>query len=72
MQPVSWKTADRRTYVHWAEKKYDVLVFGMPQAFHYGNGMGTNPIMMMQALSAQVIRLKRVMTENCVDRKSVV
>ncbi len=66
MQPVSWKTADRRTYVHWADKKYDVLVFGMPQAFHYGNGMGTNPIMMMQALSAQVIRLKRVMSENCV------
>ncbi|MBS6956196.1 MAG: DUF2088 domain-containing protein [Enterocloster asparagiformis] len=66
MQPVSWKTADKRTYVHWAEKKYDVLVFGMPQAFHYGNGMGTNPIMMMQALSAQVIRLKRVMSDRCV------
>ncbi|MGN0745685.1 MAG: lactate racemase domain-containing protein, partial [Aristaeellaceae bacterium] len=30
MQPVAWKTADRRTYVHWAEKKYDVVVFGMP------------------------------------------
>lgn len=22
---------------------------GMPQKFHYGDGMGTNPIMMMQA-----------------------
>ena len=39
MQPVSWKTADKRTFVHWAEKKYDVLVFGMPQDFHYGDGM---------------------------------
>ena len=60
MQPDSWKIADKRTYVPWAEKKYDVMVFGMPQNFHYGDGMGTNPIQMMQALSAQVIRHKRV------------
>ena len=52
MQPISWEVADKRTYVHWAEKKYDVVVFGMPTNFHYGNGMGTNPIQMMQALSA--------------------
>ena len=50
----------------WAEEKFDVMVFGMPQDFHYGNGMGTNPIQMMQALSAQVIRHKRVMKDNCV------
>lgn len=66
MQPISWKTADKRTFVPFAEKKYDVLVFGMPQFFHYGDGMGTNPIMLMQALSAQVIRFKRIMSENCV------
>ncbi len=66
MQPVSWKTADKRTYVHWAEKKYDVVVFGMPTNFHYGAGMGTNPIQMMQALSAQVIRHKRVLSDRCV------
>ena len=66
MQPVSWKTADKRTYVHWAEKKYDVVVFGMPTNFHYGDGMGTNPIQMMQALSAQVIRHKRVLSDHCV------
>jgi len=66
MMPLSWVDADKRTYVHWAEKKYDVLVFGMPQFFHYGEGMGTNPIMMMQALSAQVIRHKRIMSDHCV------
>jgi lactate racemase len=66
LQPIAWKTADKRTYVHWAEKKYDVVVFGMPQFFHYGNGMGTNPIFMMQALSAQIIRHKRVLKDNCV------
>ena len=42
------------------------MLFGMPQNFHYGDGMGTNPIQMMQALSAQVIRHKRVMSERCV------
>ena len=66
MQPASWKVADKRTYVPFAEKKYDVMIFGMPQFFHYGEGMGTNPIMMMQALSAQVIRHKRVMSDRCV------
>jgi len=64
IQPLSWKAADKRTYVHWAEKKYDVMVFGMPQAFHYGNGMGTNPILMMQAISAQIIRHKRILSDN--------
>ncbi|HWQ58066.1 MAG TPA: lactate racemase domain-containing protein [Clostridia bacterium] len=66
MQPVSWEIADKRTYVPWAEKKYDVVVFGMPQNFHYGDGMGTNPIQMMQALSAQVIRHRRIMSDRCV------
>lgn len=66
MMPLSWKEADKRTYVHWAQKKYDVLVFGMPQFFHYGEGMGTNPIMLMQALSAQIIRHKRIMNDRCV------
>lgn len=66
MQPISWKEADKRTYVYWADKKYDVIVFGMPQAFHYGDGMGTNPIMLMQALSAQIIRHKRVLSDKCV------
>ncbi len=66
MMPLSWVDADKRTYVPFAKKKYDIMVFGMPQFFHYGDGMGTNPIMMMQALSAQVIRHKRVMSDNCV------
>jgi lactate racemase len=66
MQPASWEVADRRTNVHYAKEKYDVMIFGMPQAFHYGNGMGTNPIFMMQAASAQIIRHKRVLKDNCV------
>ncbi len=66
MMPLSWVDADKRTYVRWAERKYDILVFGMPQFFHYGDGMGTNPIMLMQAISAQVVRHKRIMSDRCV------
>ncbi len=67
MQPLSWEVADKRTYVPYCEgKKYDIMIFGMPQSFHYGNGMGTNPIFIMQAASAQIIRHKRVMKDNCV------
>lgn len=66
MQPKSWATANKRTFVPFAEKKYDVLVFGMPQSFHYGDGMGTNPIMLMQAISAQVVRHRRIMSDKCV------
>lgn len=66
VQSLSWVVADKRTYVPYAKEKYDIMIFGMPQSFHYGNGMGTNPILMMQAASAQIIRHKRVMKENCV------
>ena len=66
VQEKAWVLGNQRTYVPFAEKKYDLIVFGMPQFFHYGDGMGTNPIMLMQALSAQVIRHKRIMSDNCV------
>ncbi len=66
MQPISWEAADKRTIIPWAEQKYDILVFGMPQAFHYGNGMGTNPLLMMQAISAQIILHKNILNDNCV------
>ncbi len=66
IQPLSWEIADKRTYAKWADKKYDIMLFGMPQAFHYGNGMGTNPILMLQAISAQVLRHKRVLSDRCV------
>jgi len=66
MQPLAFASANKRTYVPFAEKKYDVLVFGLPQSFHYGDGMGTNPIMFMQAISAQIVRHKRILSDRCV------
>jgi len=66
MQSLSWETADKRTFVPWAEKKYDVMIFGMPQFFHYGNGHGTNPILILQAIAANVIRHRRVLSDRSV------
>ncbi len=66
MQPKSWAVADKRTYIPWAEEKFDVMMFGMPQKFHYGNGHGTNPILILQAIAANVIRHKRVMNDGFV------
>jgi hypothetical protein len=64
IQPLSWEAANRRTVIPWAEKKYDVLVFGMPRTFQYGDGMGTNPILVLQAIAAQIIRHKRVLSDS--------
>ncbi len=66
VQPRSWEIADERTYIPWADEKFDTLVFGMPQSFHYGNGHGTNPILILQAIAANVIRYKRVLKDDCV------
>ncbi len=66
IQPLEWKVADRRTYIPWAEDKYDIMVFGMPQAFQYGDGHGTNPILIQQAIAANIIRHKRVLKDNAV------
>jgi nickel-dependent lactate racemase len=66
MQPLSWKVANQRTCVPWAREKFDIMIFGMPQNFHYGNGHGTNPILILQAIGANVIRHKRVMRDNFV------
>lgn len=64
VQKESWKIADERTYVKWAKKKYDVIIFGLPNDFQYGSRQGRNPILVEQAISAQVVRLKRVMSDN--------
>ena len=66
VQSTSWKVADTRTYVPWATDKFDIMMFGMPQSFHYGDGHGTNPILILQAIAANVNRHSRVMNENSV------
>jgi nickel-dependent lactate racemase len=66
IQPQAWEVANQRTYIPWAKEKFDIMLFGMPQNFHYGNGHGTNPILILQAIGANIIRHKRVMKDNFV------
>lgn len=63
IQPRSWDVANQRTYIPWAKKKFDVMVFGLPQEFHYGDGHGTNPILILQAIAANIIRHRRVLND---------
>jgi nickel-dependent lactate racemase len=53
----TWPLADRRTNVHLdMDEPADVLVIGLPRNFHYGPGMGTNPILMSLAIGGQLSR----------------
>lgn len=52
-----WPLADQRTNVYLDMKRpADVLVIGLPRSFHYGPGMGTNPILMSLAIAGQLSR----------------
>ncbi len=66
LQPKAFEIANKRTFVPWAKEKFDVMMFGMPQNFHYGNGHGTNPILILQAIGANVVRHRRVMKDHFV------
>lgn len=64
VQRASWPLADRRTNVQLnVREPFDLLIYGMPRAFHYGPGMGTNPILMLQAIGAQLARCYGVFRE---------
>jgi hypothetical protein len=65
VQEASWPLASRRTDVVLdTDEPFGVLVYGLPRAFHYGPGMGTNPILMLQAIAAQLTRCYGVFREN--------
>ncbi len=65
VQDASWPLAEQRTNVHLEiAEPFDVLVFGLPRSFHYGPGMGTNPILMLQAIAAQLTRCYGVFREH--------
>ncbi|MDA8216660.1 MAG: lactate racemase domain-containing protein [Dehalococcoidales bacterium] len=66
VQKASWPLADKRTNVSLPIEKADVLVFGMPRSFHYGPGMGTNPILMLQATGATLCRVMGALREGAV------
>jgi lactate racemase len=61
----SWPVAAKRTEVELeGEEKADVLVFGMPRSFHYGPGMGSNSVLMLQAIGSSIVRAAGVLKPN--------
>ncbi|MFZ7128087.1 MAG: lactate racemase domain-containing protein [Desulfobacterales bacterium] len=57
VEEATWPLADRRTNVHLdMSGSADILVIGLPRNFHYGPGMGTNPILMSLAIGGQLSR----------------
>ena len=57
VEATTWPLADRRTNIGLNMKgPADILVIGLPRNFHYGPGMGTNPILMSLAVGGQLSR----------------
>jgi nickel-dependent lactate racemase len=53
----TWPLAKKRTNILLKETdKADILVIGLPRNFHYGPGMGSNPILMSLAIGGQLSR----------------
>lgn len=64
VEAASWPLASERTHVTIPGAPADVLVIGMPRSFHYGNGMGSNPILLMQAIGASLARARGALAPN--------
>ena len=57
VERATWPLAERWTNVAVdMPEKADVLVFGLPRDFHYGPGMGSNPILLSLAIGGQLSR----------------
>jgi len=56
VEQACWPIAARRTDRQLDTEKADVLVLGMPRSFHYGPGMGSNPVLMLQAIGSSITR----------------
>jgi len=57
VEKATWPLADQRTNVYLdLDEPADILVFGLPRNFHYGPGMGSNPILMSLAIGGQLSR----------------
>lgn len=63
VEQASWPLATARTDLAVPGEPAEVLVIGVPRNFHYGAGMGSNPILMMQAIGASVVRAKKALVE---------
>ena len=63
VEQASWPLATARTDLRLDIEPADVLLIGIPRNFHYGAGMGSNPILMMQAIGSSVVRAKNALVD---------
>ena len=57
VEKATWPLAEKRTNIHLDMKEpADILIMGLPRNFHYGPGMGTNPILMSLGIGGQLSR----------------
>ena len=58
VEKATWPLAKKRSNILLEElnEPADILLIGLPRDFHYGPGMGTNPILMGLAIGAQYSR----------------
>jgi hypothetical protein len=61
VEQATWPLASERTDLRVPDEPADVLLVGIPRNFHYGPGMGSNPILMMQAIGSSLVRAKRAL-----------
>ena len=66
VEAATWARAAERTEVTLPGPKANVLVVGLPRTFHYGPGMGSNPLLMLQALGSWVTRAKKALDDDFV------
>jgi lactate racemase len=66
VEEATWPLARRRTDIELDIPPADVVLFGLPRDFHYGPGMGTNPILVAQAVAATTARVAGALRPGCV------
>jgi len=66
VERATWELAAKRTEVTIDGPKRNVLVVGIPRSFHYGPGMGTNPLLMLQGLGSWITRSAAVLEDRFV------
>ncbi len=66
VEKAGWSAAADWMQVGLEGEKADVLVLGMPRSFHYGPGMGSNPVIMLQAIGSSIVRNARALKPGAV------
>jgi len=67
VEAATWPLAGRRTSIQLdMNEPADVLIMGLPRNFHYGPGMGSNPILSSLAIGGQLSRCWKALHKDCV------